>query len=286
MLEYPDRTQLLVTPEALAEELRRGEQLSILDVRWRLDQPDGRAEYRDGHLPGAVYVDLDTELAELGEPSDGRHPLPGVERLQAAARRWGLTAGSSVVVYDNLSGLSAARAWWLLRYAGLARVRVLDGGYRAWTRAGLPIETTPSTPIPGDVVLAYGSLPVIDIAQAAQFSTRGTLLDARAAERYRGDTEPIDPRAGHVPGAVSAPVTETLDENGQFKSAAELRDWLLAHGVHPEQPVGVYCGSGVTASTLALAATLAGFEPQLYPGSWSQWSNHPDRPVAVGDAPG
>ncbi|MFT4212252.1 MAG: sulfurtransferase [Microbacterium sp.] len=263
-----------------------GGPVRLLDVRWRLDRPDGRPEFEAGHIPGAVYVDLDHELAEHGEPADGRHPLPPVDTLQTAARRWGIDPGDTVVVYDDLKNLSSARAWWLLRYAGLEDVRILDGSLRAWTGAGLPVETGAGTPpAPGHVELAYGALPVLPLDDVAAFAEADLLLDARAAERYRGDVEPIDPRAGHVPGAVSAPTTENVDAAGRFLDPAALRERFAALGARDDAPVGVYCGSGVTAAHQAVALTLAGYEARVFPGSWSQWSNHPELPVATGDSP-
>ncbi|MGN6742468.1 MAG: sulfurtransferase [Amnibacterium sp.] len=254
----------------------------LLDVRWRLDRPDGRPEYRAGHIPGAVFVDLETELAAPPSPGEGRHPLPDPATLQAAARRWGIREGDEVVVYDDLGGMSAARAWWLLTDAGLA-VRVLDGGLAAWRAAGLPLEEGVVEPDGGDVVLTPGRLPVIDLEGAAAFG--GVLLDARAGERYRGEVEPIDPRAGHIPGAVSAPTAANLDADGRFLPAEVLRSRFEALGVRDGEPVAAYCGSGVTAAHEALALVLAGFAPAIYPGSWSQWANRADAPVATGPHP-
>jgi thiosulfate/3-mercaptopyruvate sulfurtransferase len=279
----------LISVDELAAKLSdpavRDSAVRILDVRWRLDRPDGRADYLAGHIPGAVYVDLDTELAEHGVPTEGRHPLPPVANLQLAARRWGLNDGDTVVVYDDLKNLSSARAWWLLRYAGVADVRVLDGSLRAWTNSGRALETDEVTPEPGSVVLEYGHLPVLGIDDAAALPATGILLDARAVERYRGDVEPVDPRAGHIPGAISAPTTENVGEDGRFLDPDALRARFEGLGVTADATVGVYCGSGVTAAHDALALTLAGFDPELYPGSWSQWSNTPDRPIAVGPTP-
>lgn len=252
----------------------------VLDVRWRLDRPDGRPAYREGHLPGAVYVDLDAELADHDRPAtDGRHPLPSPADFEAAARRWGLNDGDAVVVYDDLGGMSAARAWWMLRDAGVD-VRLLDGGLGAWTAARYALETGDVTPDPGTITLGSGGMPVLDLDGAAAFD--GVLLDARAAERYRGEVEPVDPRAGHIPGAISAPTAANLGPDGRFLSPTLLRERFTGLGVDPARPVAAYCGSGVTAAHEALALTLAGFEPAIFPGSWSAWSNDPERPIAVG----
>jgi thiosulfate/3-mercaptopyruvate sulfurtransferase len=272
----------LISAADLAALLVAGPAPRILDVRWKLGGPPGRVEYRRGHLPGAVYVDLDTELTGHGEPTDGRHPLPAPADLQAAARRWGLNDGDAVVVYDDLGNLSAARAWWLLRNAGVRDVWLVDGGLAAWRAEGLPVVAG-EEPVPtGSVNLTTGSLPTLDTDAAAALARDGVLLDARAVERYRGDVEPVDPRAGHIPGAVSAPTSGNHDDDGRFLPAGALRARFEALGVRPGAEVGVYCGSGVTAAHEAVALTLAGFTPALYPGSWSQWSNLPDRPVATG----
>jgi len=280
--------RILISAEQLAgatvgERLPGGGQLRLLDVRWRLDRPDGRPDFLAGHIPGALYVDLDTQLARHGEPGDGRHPLPPADRFQRDARSWGIDPGDTVVVYDDLKNLSAARAWWLLRYGGIDDVRLLDGGLSAWRAAGLPLDTgEPAAPAPGSVTLAYGALPVVTIDQAAAFPGAGVLLDARAGERYRGEVEPIDPRAGHIPGARSAPTTENLDADGRFLPPEQLRARFATLGVEPGTPVAAYCGSGVTAAHEVVALALAGFDAALFPGSWSQWANHPERPVAVG----
>ncbi|TFC93235.1 sulfurtransferase [Cryobacterium sinapicolor] len=279
---------MLITADELAALLQTRSDVRMLDVRWKLGGPPGPGEYRAGHVPGAVYVDLETELAGPGEPADGRHPLPTRAALLAGARRWGLRDGDTVVVYDDLGGMSAARAWWLLRHAGVRDVLLLDGALAAWRAAGLPLAIGDEPADPGTITLSDGVLPVLDTDAAAALAHAGALLDARAAERYRGDTEPIDPRAGHIPGAISAPTADNLTPDGRFRPAAELRARFEALGVggagggaHPR--VGVYCGSGVTAAHEAAALAIAGFTPALYPGSWSQWSNLPGRPVETGD---
>jgi thiosulfate/3-mercaptopyruvate sulfurtransferase len=274
---------VIVSAPDLARELDGPRPPRLLDVRWQLGGPPGLGQYRTGHLPGAVYVDLDTELAAPPTTSEGRHPLPDVADLQAAARRWGLRAGDPVVVYDEAGAVSAARAWWLLRWAGVAQVRILDGGLGAWTAAGLPVATDDVAPEPGDVVLTGGGMPTIDADQAAAWGADGVLLDARAGERFRGEVEPVDAQAGHIPGAVSAPTVENLAADGTFLPTDDLTRRFAALGAAAGADVAVYCGSGVTAAHEAVALTLAGHTPVLYPGSWSQWSGDPERPVAVGD---
>jgi len=273
---------VLITADELAERLAgRPADTVVLDVRWSLGGPPGHGEYLEGHVPGAVYIDLDTELARHGAPTDGRHPLPDLGDLQSAARRWGIGPDSTVVVYDGQGNLAAARAWWLLRWAGLTDVRILDGALPAWVRSGGALETDDVVPEPGDVSLSGGGLPTVDVEDVADFPRTGTLLDARAGERFRGEVEPVDPKAGHVPGAVSAPTGDNLNPDGTFRPPTELRARFAALGVDADRPVAAYCGSGVTAAHQVAALAIAGIPAALYPGSWSQWSNL-DKPVATG----
>lgn len=267
---------VLITAAELADRL---DDVTLLDVRWKLGGPPGHGEYLEGHIPGAVFVDMDTELAAHGAPTDGRHPLPSLEALQASARRWGVREGRPVVVYDGAGNLAAARAWWLLRWGGVEDVRLLDGALPAWTGA---LDTDDVQPAPGDVTLRGGALPTLGLDEVGAFAQSGVLLDARAGERYRGEVEPIDPKAGHIPGAASAPTTENLDADGRFHTADALRERFAALGADGSRPVGVYCGSGVTAAHEIAALAIAGVDAALYAGSWSQWSNHDDRPVATG----
>jgi thiosulfate/3-mercaptopyruvate sulfurtransferase len=262
----------------------------VLDVRWALGGPPGRELHRDGHIPGAVYVDLDTELARHGPATEGRHPLPSLDALGRAARRWGIREDTALVVaYDGGGNLAAARAWWLLRWAGLTNVRLLDGALPAWVAAGRPLERGEVVLPPGDVRLRADALATLGLDDVRAFA--GVLLDARAGERFRGEVEPVDPKRGHIPGAVSAPTTDNLDPaTGRFLPADALRERFAALGVEADSgdrdadaaPVAVYCGSGVTAAHEIAALALAGIDAALYPGSWSQWSNH-DLPVATGE---
>jgi thiosulfate/3-mercaptopyruvate sulfurtransferase len=254
---------------------------ALLDVRWRLGGPPGRESYLAGHLPGAVFVDLDQELAAPPGPG-GRHPMPAPADFQAAMRGAGVSRRGTVVVYDEADSTAAARAWWLLRYFGHPRVRVLDGGYRAWTAAGHPVTgVIPPHVREGDFTASAGHLPLLDSGGAAALARTGLLLDARAADRYRGESEPVDPVAGHIPGAVSAPTAENVNPDGTFRSAASLASRFAALGVSGPTPVGVYCGSGVTAAHEVLALSLAGITAALYAGSWSEWITDPSRPVAT-----
>jgi len=256
----------------------------VLDVRWRLGGPPPAELYASGHLPGAVGVDLDRDLAApVGDGSRGRHPLPEPGALQEALRRWGINEDSSVVAYDDADGSSAARAWWVLRWAGLRDVRVLDGGMAAWTAAGLPLTAEVPSPEPGDVLVRPGAMPVLDAESTAGLvAGGGTLLDARVEPRYRGEVEPVDPVAGHIPGARSAPAGGNVDTSGRFLTAERLRERFAGLGVDPGRGVGAYCGSGVTAAQEVLALHLAGIPAALYAGSWSEWVTDRTRPVETG----
>jgi thiosulfate/3-mercaptopyruvate sulfurtransferase len=275
---------LLVSPAALAEELASEPGPALLDVRWRLGGPPGLDSYREGHLPGAVFTDLERDLAAPPGPA-GRHPLPDPAVFTDAMRAAGVSEDRPVVVYDDRDATAAARAWWLLRYHGHRNVRVLDGGYQAWLAAGLPVTQADPAPKPGDFTARPGHMPVLDAAGAQDVARTGLLLDARAGERYRGEHEPVDPVAGHIPGAVSAPTADNVNPDGTFRGAAELaaRFAVLAGGAGPRaETVGAYCGSGVTAAHEVLALALAGLPAALYVGSWSNWITDLARPVATG----
>ncbi|HET7431572.1 MAG TPA: sulfurtransferase [Nocardioides sp.] len=270
------RPGLLVDVDSLPEEA------VVLDTRLTTGGPPGRERYDAGHLPGAAYVDLDDDLAAPPGPG-GRHPLPPTELFGAAMQRAGVRRGSTVVVYDDGPATAAARLWWLLRDHGHDDVLVLDGGLAAWRASGRPLSTEPVVPAPGDWVGSPGHLPVVDDEGAAAVAATGVLVDVRAAERFRGETEPIDPVAGHVPGAVNAPLTGNTDDTGRFLADDDLRRRFAALGVGGGRPVAAYCGSGVTATQTLLALRLAGFDDAaLYPGSWSGWITDPARPVATG----
>lgn len=277
------RDQVLITAAELAGLIEAGDPVTVLDVRWRLDEPDGSPAYLQGHLPGAVYVSLEEELSDHTIGGRGRHPLPSGRSLEAAARRWGIRQDGLVVVYDDWNRAGSARAWWVLTAAGLTNVRILDGGLSAWRSAGYSLETGPVTPPPGNVTVLHdnlyaGSRPTL----TAQQSGDVTLLDARAPERFRGDLEPVDPVAGHIPGAKNVPSSAVLFGDGTFIGGGALTQLLSEHGIDQGAGVGVYCGSGVTASVTVAALAAMGWDAALYPGSWSEWSSDPSRPVSRG----
>jgi thiosulfate/3-mercaptopyruvate sulfurtransferase len=301
---------ILISADELAAALAGSPAPVILDVRWTLNGPPGRLLYAAGHVPGAAFTDLDRDLA-APPGAGGRHPMPSAASFEAAMRRLGVRGDRLVVVYDHADSMAAARAWWLLRYFGHPAVRVLDGGFRAWLAAGLPVEAAVGAGLdepagdglPGDFTAEPGHLPLLDAAATVAVARHGVLLDARTGERYRGESEPVDPVAGHIPGAVSAPTAQNVAPDGTFRPASELAARFAAllgpalgaqaqgastssASVDAATPgasrVGVYCGSGVTAAHEVLALALAGIEAGLYAGSWSEWITDPSRPVATG----
>ena len=283
------RDRVLITASELQRMMRDGAATSILDVRWELAKPDGLAAYEAGHVPGARYVSLEDELTDHAVEGRGRHPLPSGSALAAAGRRWGLRQGVPVVVYDDWNRAGSARAWWTLTAAGIPDVRILDGGLAAWKAVGGELETgTAPVELGGSEVfevrhddLYAGALPVLTADEAAALGPK--LVDARAPERYRGEVEPVDPVAGHVPGAVNVPSTSLLAGDGTFLGAedgagdgTDVRERLGA-------AEGAYCGSGVTAAVVVAASAAIGVPVALFPGSWSQWCAEPGRPVELGE---
>ncbi|MEW5812462.1 MAG: sulfurtransferase [Actinomycetota bacterium] len=272
------RAEVFISADELAGMLERAEPVTLLDVRWSLPEPDGTEAYRRGHLPGAVYVSLDDDLSDHSVTGRGRHPLPSGAAVQAVARRWGVRTGVPVVVYDDWNRAGSARAWWVLTAAGIPDVRILDGGLSAWTgelRSGTEVAE------PGDVTVPYddlyrGARPAVTADEAA---AAAVLIDARAPERFRGDSEPVDPVAGHIPGARNVPSTALLTGDGTLLPSDDLTERFGSVGSHP----AVYCGSGVTASVVIAALASVGVDAALFPGSWSQWSGESARPVALGE---
>ncbi|HEX5340100.1 MAG TPA: sulfurtransferase [Gammaproteobacteria bacterium] len=277
----------LIGTELLAEHVGDPDWV-ICDCRFVLAAPDaGEAAYRSGHIPGASYFHLDRDLAAPVSSTSGRHPLPGVEQLAAAFSRAGITSGVQIVAYDDANSAFAARLWWLARWLGHRQTAVLDGGWQAWMAEGRPVTAETEMPVPqhftphrNDAFWANSR----EVLETASGRRPGRVLDARAADRFRGENETLDPVAGHIPGAVNLPFAGNVGATGKFMSADELRERIgsALGGTPPEQAICM-CGSGVTACHDLLAMELAGFRgARLYPGSWSEWIRDPSRPVAAG----
>ena len=278
----------LINSDQLAGHLGDSEWV-ICDCRFMLSAPEqGQSEYRQSHIPGAVYFNLDQDLSGPVTPQTGRHPLPAVAEFVRTVERVGIGDGIQVVAYDDAGGAIAARLWWLLQWLGHREVAVLDGGWTNWIREGRPVtsevEERPARAFTAkpNAALWLDASNVLDIVSGR---TVGVLIDARGAERFRGENEPIDPVAGHIPGAVNMPFAGNLDETGHFKSSEQLRKrFEAALGGFPSDQAVCMCGSGVTACHDLLAMKLAGLEGgKLYAGSWSEWIREPSRPVATGD---
>jgi thiosulfate/3-mercaptopyruvate sulfurtransferase len=261
--------------------------LVVVDVRHDLGQPDtwGEAEYRRGHIPGARFVHMDRDLSAPKTGTNGRHPLPSVDACAALFGRLGIDGSKQVVAYDQGPGTYAARVWWMLRWLGHDAVAVLDGGYAVWAREGRPVTTDAPHVAPASFN-ARPTVPAVDVAAVAAslLSASMLLVDARGRERFRGDVEPIDKVAGHIPGAVNRPYTDNMTAEGRFKPASELRDdYAALIGKRAPSAIVHTCGSGVTACHNLLAMEHAGLRgTRLYAGSWSEWSADPARPIARG----
>jgi len=278
MDEVERRRRVLVEPADLA----RMEGAALLAIR----NPRSAEDASRPRIPGAVDVDLPGELAGPGGGTRGSRPLPEIGALQAHARRWGLRQGQPVVVHDHDRGLVAARGWWVLRWAGIADVRLLDGGFAAWEAAGLPVTAEAPRPAPGDVTLSPGHMRVLDADGAAAAARAGVLLDTRVRPNYIGGAVPDGaPRRGHIPGALSAPAADNFTEAGAFADAATLRHLYEALGADGSRPVAVYCGAGISAAVGVAALASVGLDAAMYPESWSGWSADPARPVVVGGRP-
>lgn len=270
----------LISAAELGASMRAETPPVLLDVRWTLGRNDGEQLYQAGHIPGAVFVDVEAQLSGAVGEHTGRHPLPMPQDFEAAAQSWGIHPESHVVAYDDSGALAAARLWWLLRHAGFEQVQVLDGGLEAWKQVGGELATGSEVAKAGTVTLSWGRMPVVEFEDLAEVS--GVLLDSRATARYLGIEEPVDPVAGHVPGALNRPTTDNLDAQARFRGAEELASSFARLGVEPTGSAA-YCGSGITAAHQVLAAAVAGIELGLYPGSWSQYCSYPQAPVATSD---
>ena len=278
-------SEVLIEPAELAELLEAGSPPVLADVRWTLGGPPGRPQFEAVHLPGAQWVDLEHQLS-APPGRGGRHPLPPLDVFKAAMRAIGVRGDRLVVAYDGATSQAAARLWWLLTDAGHRRVRVLNGGLAAWLAEGRPTESGPAqTAAPGDFVARPGQRRSMTAAEIEAGVTAGTgplLVDVRAPERFSGRAEPIDPVAGHIPGAINLPATGNHDPSGRFRDADAIRSRYAAAGVVGEAVL--YCGSGVTAAQSLLALESAGGTAAIYPGSWSDWITDPRRPIATGSA--
>jgi thiosulfate/3-mercaptopyruvate sulfurtransferase len=283
--QEPRMHSTLITASELAGALDGGD-IVVCDCRHDLLQPGwGREQYLAGHIPGAVYVDLGADLSGPPLTDHGRHPMPSAQALEAVFSRLGIAAGQQVVAYDQRDGSIAARLWWLLRYMGHDAVAVLDGGYPAWLAAGLPQRAGDEARAPARF---HGTARSDRVVVIEDLPTVARLIDARAAARYRGEVEPIDPVAGHIPGARSLPFSDNLDAQGRFLAPQRVRARLLEalDGVAPGEAVFA-CGSGVTACHLALASAWAGLDDgRIYVGSFSEWCRDGTRAVATGPEPG
>lgn len=285
-------SDLLIEPAELNELLRNGDPdtpLLVLDVRWALgrDRAANEAEYLAGHIPGAVFLDLDSALSGpvKEDGAGGRHPMPTLAEATRAFRAAGISDEHEIVVYDAADSVAAARAWWLLTYFGKDEVRVLNGGYAGWVRTGH--ETTTDVPevSPGDIVLTPGGRRLLDADGVEHYLDRHQVVDARMPERFRGEQEPVDPVAGHIPGAINIPALRNVDADGRFLPPDDLELRFTALGIQGDKRTAVYCGSGVQACHMALAMEIAEvghYDPAVYIGSWSDWITDPDRPVETG----
>jgi len=280
----PTADRVLVSADWLREALAGDGAPTVLDVRWRIAGPPGRDDYDAGHVPGSVFIDLDTELAAAvrADRVGGRHPLPTTAEFQASMRQAGVSSGRRVVTIDDGDGPAASRAWWCLRYFGHPDVRIVEGGWAAWLAAGGLVTDAAPEVAPGDFVATPGGLPVVDATGAAAAGAASRLLDVRAPVRFRGEQELVDPVAGHIPGARNIPVGQVASPDGWAEPQA-LKTRLDALGVDTAAQPVASCGSGVGAAVLVAALAREGIDAALYAGSWSDWISDPARSVAVGD---
>ncbi|PIQ27687.1 sulfurtransferase [bacterium (Candidatus Blackallbacteria) CG17_big_fil_post_rev_8_21_14_2_50_48_46] len=272
----------LIQPATLLEILNSPEIL-IFDTRFALADPDqGQRAYATSHLPGALYLDLEKDLSSPVSEHGGRHPLPDQSALLETLLAKGLNQDSRVVIYDDAQNMVSGRLWWLLRWLGHEQVQVLDGGWQAWQALGYPVTTQVPEKKPGHFRPSSQPQLLASIEEVKTRSAQTLLVDARSSERYRGEQEPLDPRAGHIPGALNRPFADNL-QAGNYKSTETLRQEFEALGLQPEQEIIVYCGSGVSANHTLIALEEAGYHKgRLYVGSWSDWCSYPENPVQTG----
>lgn len=279
------RSGVLITPHQLYDRQRAGEEMTILAVQ-SINPYTGRASFTGERIAGAIDTEAYQDFQSPASPSEGQRPLPAIEVLQEKARAWGLRRERMVIVYDADRSMTAARAWWVLKWAGLVDVRVLDGGLPAWLAAGLPTTAAATEPQASDIILTAGHMPQFGSDQAIRLAEEGVLLDARIRPNYiGGPVLPGQPPRGHIPGAISAPAPDNVTDYGNFTDAGTLSQMYAALGVDGQKPVGVYCGAGMSAAHTVLALASIGVSAAMYPGSWSAWVHDPARPVVIGAHP-
>jgi thiosulfate/3-mercaptopyruvate sulfurtransferase len=280
------RAKALLTPQQLKAMMDAGSDLAILAVQ-SVNPYTGRASDRSIRVPGAIDTEAYTDFAGPPKIEGGQRPLPDIRELEATARRWGLRHSQTVIVYDSDRSMTAARAWWVLRWAGLGDVRVLDGGLPAWIAAGMAVAPDAPAPNPSDIALSAGHMPEIGADEALAMARNAVLLDARIRPNYiGGKVEAGQPPRGHIPGGHSAPAPDNVTDYGNFTDSATLKEMYGALGADGSRPVGVYCGAGMSAAHTVLALAAIGIHAAMYVGSWSAWVSDPDRPVVIGAAPG
>lgn len=280
------RARVLITPARLHALIESPATLTILVIQ-SANPYSGKSLVTATRIPGAIDAQAYTDFAAAPTATSGQRPLPAIADLQAAARRWGLHRESTVVVYDNDRSMTAARAWWVLRWAGLPDVRVLDGGFPAWQAAGLPEATDAGPPTPSEITLSPGHMPEIGAEETAAMAREAVVLDARIRPNYIGRrVAPGQPGRGHIPGARCAPALDNVTDYGSFTDNEVLRELYAALGADGSKPVGVYCGAGMSAAHTVLALAAIGINAAMYPGSWSAWVTDPSRPVTIGASPG
>lgn len=285
MIDTP-RNRVLLTPSQLSAMMHERRDLIILAVQ-SINPYTGADSIRDILVPGAINTEAYEDFQSPASPEAGARPLPDIAELQKKARRWGLRSEATIVVYDSDRSMVAARAWWVLRWAGLPDVRVLDGGMPAWLREGMPTTTDTAAPWPSTIELTPGHMPQLDAESAAALARSGVLLDARIRPNYIGGPTAQGASArGHIPGAISAPAPDNLTDYGTFADQDALIGIYEAAGVDMGKRVGAYCGAGMSAAHTILALAAIGIDAALYVGSWSQWAADPSRPVMRGGRPG
>jgi thiosulfate/3-mercaptopyruvate sulfurtransferase len=280
------RARALLTPAQLKAMIDARADLAILAIQ-SVNPYTGRVSERARRVPGAIDAEAYSDFCGPADAQGGQRPLPALAELQIRARRWGLRHEQTIVVYDDDRNMTAARAWWVLRWAGLADVRVLDGGLPAWQQAGLPVAHVPGQPSPSGIVLSAGHMPELDAEAALRLARAGVLLDARIRPNYIGGrSAPGQPPRGHIPGARSAPAPDNLTDPGPFTDAETLAELYRGLGADGRGPVGVYCGAGMSAAVTVLALASIGIVAPMYVGSWSAYVADPRRPIATGADPG